>query len=78
MPKADMVLLDKARLSRAITRAELLRGELAEKAKISTTSISDAFAGRPLGLGSARAIARALGCALVDLMLNEPIAAGAA
>lgn len=60
--------------------AGLLRKEVSAKAGVSSQSAANAFAGRPVGVRVARAIAKALGAQLVELVKqeNEPVASTAA
>ncbi|MBI5764946.1 MAG: helix-turn-helix transcriptional regulator [Planctomycetes bacterium] len=77
---SDALIFNPTVLSRRTALAGLLRGELGRKAGISTQSIVNAFAGRPVGVRVARAIAKALGAELVELVKseNEPAASTAA
>jgi len=63
--------LDPQQLSRLSTRKGMLRGELATAAGVSTQSVSDCFAGRPIGVRVARQVAKALGVAISDIAAND-------
>lgn len=68
----ESVRFDVAVLSRRVAILGLLRGEFGEKAGLSSQPIADAFAGRPVGVRAARAIAGALGCKLSEIVAAEP------
>lgn len=67
----DKLKFDKVKLGRAAVLKGLLRGEVTTAAGLSTATGCSAFQGRPIGVRSARQIARVLGQPLPDLLVDE-------
>lgn len=67
MPR-ETLIFDPIALSRLTARRCLQRGELAKEAGISHARVTDAFAGRPVTVKTARCVASALGTKLEKLI----------
>ena len=67
----DCVRLDPVRLSQRAIICERTRGEIAADAGLSWPTVSNAFAGRAIGIKSARAISKALKTTVVEIMQSE-------
>jgi ribosome-binding protein aMBF1 (putative translation factor) len=74
MAVLDKVYLDQRRLRAAQARAGILRGELAQRAKIAAPTLRAALRGDAVNLKSARGIAAVLGVSLSELLVERPAA----
>lgn len=75
MAATDMIRFNERLIKRAQARIGVLRGELAARAHVSPGVVRAALRGDPIGLKSARSIARAIGIELAALLADEPAAA---
>ncbi len=78
VPVLDKLKMEPTKLSRRLVRCGLTRGELAERAELSSSSVARAFASAHIGVVVARKIAAALGVSIADLILPDDSAGGEA
>lgn len=72
MGRCDTVVLDGSKMSRLAVVRGWMRTDLACAAGVSTTRLSSAFNGRPIGPRIAKRIADALGVTISDLITEAP------
>lgn len=71
MARVDTVVLDVGLLKRTTCARGLLRGDVAKRAGLSAGPVTAAFKGLPIGVPSARKIARVIRVKLCALIRSE-------
>ena len=66
------LVLDGSKVARPTARRGMLRGELRERVGVCSVTIAKAFGNRPVGVVTARNVAKALGVRLASLLVDEP------
>jgi len=74
MPRALLVTLDVEQFERRCRALLLTRSELAARLRFSRTTVRDAAIGKPVGIGTARRLARGLRMSVRELIVktDEP------
>ena len=68
----DTLKLDGRRVANLAARRGLLRGELGERSGVTSATIAKVLSGRPIGVRTAREVARVLKTPLAELLASEP------